>query len=258
MPQSKKYFPPVSGGTVLMANEEVRLNAHKLLNYIVAEKINRIDLPVVALQYLAEAAETEQIFPIHLQEVMTGGEQLKITPQIIRFFSALPGCILINAYGPTEASVQVTEFELFGNPDLWPLLPPVGKPISGAEVFIVDQELNLLKWGEEGELCISGVCLAQEYLNRPELTKEKFIDWQHPGKGTVRIYRTGDLARYTNDGNIEFLGRKDDQVKIRGYRIEPGEIELALVQLENIHQAVVIAKEKGRAKKIGGLCKRHW
>lgn len=243
------FVPLATGGTLMMINDEIRLNAHKLLHFIDEEGINRVDLPVVALQYLAEAAEAEKFFPGPLQEVVTGGDQLKLTPQIVKFFAALPGCILVNSYGPTEASVQITEHELSGKPETWPVLPSIGKPIQEIEIFIIDENLNLVADGNEGELCISGVCLAEGYLNNPELTAEKFINWCHPEKGNKRIYRTGDIARHLNDGNIEFLGRKDQQIKIRGYRIEPGEVEIALIKLEEVKEAVVIATQDATGQK---------
>ena len=109
--------------------------------------------------------------------------------------------------------------------------------------MILDEELNKLPYGETGELCVSGLSLADGYLNRPELTAEKFIGWKETKDKTTRIYRTGDLARYMPDGNIEYLGRRDTQVKILGNRVEIGEIEVLINQLDDIQQAVVVARE---------------
>ena len=230
-----------TGGTLVLIEDDLRLDPQSLLKFIENESINRIFVPFVALQYLTEAADSNQYFPKCLHEVMTAGEQLKVTPQVVRFFTALPGAILYNQYGPTECHV-VTELKLDGDPSLWPALPSIGKAIDNTEMLILDETLQQLPAGEIGELCIAGKCLAEGYLNRPELTKEKFITVSQ-NKKSVRVYRTGDLARYLPDGNIEFLGRRDDQVKIRGYRIELGEIEVVLNKLEGIQQAVVVARE---------------
>lgn len=229
----------ITGGVLVLIEDDLRLDPQNLLQFIQQQKINRIFLPFVALQYLTEAADSSNYFPDSVQEVMTAGEQLKITPQVVRFFNALPKAILYNQYGPTECHV-VTELKLEGPADLWPALPTIGKAIDNTEMLIVDENLAVLPAGEIGELCISGKCLAEGYLNRPELTAEKFTAL--PAKN-IRIYRTGDLAKYLPDGNIEFLGRKDDQVKIRGYRIELGEIEVVLNKLDNIQQAIVVARE---------------
>ncbi|MDB5139424.1 MAG: ppsE [Mucilaginibacter sp.] len=231
-----------TGGTLVLVDDDLRIDPYRLLRYISQNSVNRIFLPFVVLQYLTEAAAAENYFPACLKEVMTAGEQLKITPQIVRFFSELPECVLFNQYGPTETHV-VTELKLDGDPSKWPALPSIGVPIDHTEIFILDEALNKLPFGETGELCVSGLSLADGYLNRPEMTAEKFIDWKETEDKTTRIYRTGDLARYLPDGNIEYLGRRDTQVKIRGNRVELGEIEVLINQLNDIQQAIVIARE---------------
>jgi amino acid adenylation domain-containing protein len=230
-----------TGGTLVLVGDDLRLDPQRLLHFIEESSIQRIFLPFVALQFLTEAADTHKLFPGSLKEVITAGEQLKITPQVRRFFTAMPGCVLYNQYGPTECHV-VTALKLTGDPVSWPDLPTIGKPIDGTEILILDGSMNLAE-GESGELCIAGKSLADGYLNHPEMTKEKFIDWLHPMKGILRIYKTGDLARLQRDGNIELLGRSDEQVKIRGYRIEPGEIEVVLNGEPGIQQAIVMARE---------------
>lgn len=229
-----------TGATLVLINDDLRLDPINLLNFISEAAIDRIFLPFVALQFLAEAATGNKQYPAHLKEIMTAGEQLKITPQVREFFEGLNNCVLFNQYGPTECHV-VTELKLTGEPGSWPALPNIGQPISNTDIYILDQDKNLLKTGETGELAISGISLAEGYLNRPELTAEKFV-WIPVNGQQTRVYLTGDLARYENDGTIDFLGRKDDQVKIRGYRIELGEIEVLLNQITGIKQAVVIAR----------------
>lgn len=237
------FIPLSTGGTLYLMTESQRLEASQLLHFLIDNGINRAFLPFVAVEYLAEAAQAEQRYPETLVELVTGGEALKITEPIARFFTALPGCTLMNAYGPTEASVWMAENKLRGNPSAWPTLPPIGRPIANTNLLVLDDAGNKLPAGEIGELCITGVCLAQGYLNRPELNAEKFIDWTEKGGNTIRIYRTGDLGRYLPDGVVEFAGRKDDQVKIRGNRVELGEIEVALTRQPGVRQAVVVARE---------------
>ncbi|MFC0518293.1 amino acid adenylation domain-containing protein [Mucilaginibacter angelicae] len=228
-----------TGGTLFLVDEELRIDPVKLLQFIDKHAINRIFLPFVVLQYLTEAAIANNYIPASLKEVMTAGEQLKITPQIVSFFNILPGCVLYNQYGPTETHV-VTQLKLDGDASRWPTLPSIGSAISNTEIILLDESLNRVADEETGELCVSGISLANGYLNKPELTAEKFIDWTE-GNKTIRIYRTGDLARFMGDGNIEYLGRRDTQVKIRGNRVETGEIEVLISQLDNIKQAVVTA-----------------
>ena len=237
-----------SGGKLIIANDDIRLDPEKLIRFIESESINRIYLPYVALQYLAEAADTFNLYPICLNEVITAGEALRITPQIKALFAKIPSTTLHNQYGPTETHV-VTALKLSSNTLEWPMLPSIGTPIWGTEIWIVDELMNLVKDGDEGELLISGVSLADEYINAPERTAERFVFWNHPTKGKIRVYKTGDIAAYLPDGNINFLGRKDDQVKIRGYRIELGEIELALLAINGISQAVVVAQENDQQQK---------
>jgi len=236
-----------TGGTLVLIEDDLRLDPQNLLHFIEEQNINRIFLPFVALQFLTETADASKFYPVSLREVMTAGEQLKITPQVVRFFKALPNTVLYNQYGPTECHV-VTELKLDGDPEKWPGLPSIGTAIDNSEMLILDGALNKLPDGEIGELGISGKCLAEGYLNRPELTAQKFVTLRVDNKD-IRVYRTGDEARFLPDGNIEFLGRKDDQVKIRGFRVELGEIEVLLSKQENIMQAVVVAREDSPGNK---------
>ena len=232
----------ITGGELVLIDDDLRLDPNRLLEFLATQSIQRLFLPFVALQYLTEAADTNGFMPESLKEIITAGEQLKITRQLIRFFQGSPDCKLINQYGPTECHV-VSALVLTGPTSLWPALPSIGKPIDGCAIYIMDEKLQPVKNGTAGELCIAGVCLAEGYLNQPALTSEKFVHWAHPEKGLIRIYKTGDLAKYAADGNIEFLGRKDDQIKIRGYRVEPGEIEVLLSAQNGIQQSVVIPRE---------------
>lgn len=143
-----------------------------------------------------------------------------------------------NAYGPTETSICSAMYGLLKGDELPLGNIPIGKPIANTYTLILDKEHKIVPTGIIGEICVGGTGLAKGYLNRPELTSEKFIE--HPYNKSERLYKTGDLGKWLLDGNIEFLGRKDDQVKISGYRIEPGEVEQALMSHNQINEAVVV------------------
>ena len=229
-----------TGGTLVLLQDEQLLDLGELLRFIGEQQVSRLFLPFVALQALAEAAVATHYYPTSLREVMTAGEQLKLTPALVAFFAALPGSVLFNQYGPTECHV-VTQLRLDGPPAVWPALPTIGQPIANALVVVLDENLRPLPDGETGEIGLGGACLAEGYLNQPALTAEKFLPWPDPA--SPRLYRTGDLGRRLPDGSIEYLGRRDDQVKIRGHRVELGEVEVALASLPGIGQAVVVARE---------------
>lgn len=231
-----------TGGTLVLITEDMRLDMMALLEQINIHNVNRLFLPFVALQALAETAVSTGIFPKSLKEIMTAGEQLKITDQVRSFFSELEHCVLYNQYGPTECHV-VTELKLQDTPSSWPALPSIGRPIDNTDIYIVDENLKPLPDGSLGELCIAGDCLAQGYLNNQQLTEEKFVLWNSPNGKEIRLYRTGDIAKYLPDGNIEFQGRKDDQVKISGHRIELAEVEIALNTISGVLQTVVVASD---------------
>jgi amino acid adenylation domain-containing protein len=148
-------------------------------------------------------------------------------------------CSVVNAYGPTEATVCATIYPCSADGQRH---PPIGRPIANTQAYILDTRLHPVPIGVVGELCIGGEGLARGYLGRPDLTAERFMLNPFSEQPGARMYRTGDLARYLPDGRIEYVGRADKQVKLRGYRIELGEIEFALAQLPGVREAVVLAR----------------
>ena len=228
------------GGTLYIASEETRLDLGKLVNLFAKYPIEKAILPVTLCQQMAELYGDQLEKFKHLKEVITVGEQLQITPPMIRFFKQLKHCQLYNCYGPSEADL-VTAYSFSKNPDEWPLYPPIGKPTVNVKVYLLDDDLQPVPLGSVGELYVSGAGLARGYFNRPELTAEKFIPNPFSLDSTIDyyLYKTGDLARYLADGNIEFLGRIDDRVKIRGYSVELGELEAVLNQHPSLSQATV-------------------
>ncbi len=231
-----------SGGTLLLISDNLRRDPSALLQLISEQSVERVFLPFVAMQRLVEAVDIAQLVPNSIREVITAGEQLRMTPHIATIFKKLKNCTLYNQYGPTESHV-VSAFALTETPEHWPELPPIGRPIANTQICLLDSHRNRVPIGAVGELYVGGVGLARGYHNRPELTAERFVPHPFSEEAGARLYRTGDLARYDADGNLHFLGRIDHQVKIRGYRIEPGEIETALEEHPAVRQAVVLARE---------------
>lgn len=228
-----------AGGCLVLVDDATRLDPDALLHCIASQRINRLFLPFVALQNLCTHARGQRADLDCLREIVTAGEQLLVTPALVDFFTRLPGCRLFNHYGPTETHV-VSAYPLSGTPANWPQLPPIGQPIDGAELHLLDPQGQPVAEGEAGELFIAGVCLANGYLHQPELTAERFL--ARPEVAGGRLYRTGDLARRLPDGNFQYLGRIDEQVKLRGYRIEPGEIEAVLCRFPKVAMAAVCVR----------------
>lgn len=228
------------GGTLVLITDEDRLNSTQLLRKIIAQRINRIIVPFVALQYLAEAVQRTGEVPASLREIFTSGEQLRITPAIANLFKHLPGCRFCNQYGPTEGHV-VSELELKGDPSQWPALPSIGHAIDHVKLLVLDEAMQPVEQGTEGELFLGGACVAKGYFGRDDLTAERFLP--DPFTKGGRLYRTGDQAVELPDGSIDYKGRIDGQVKVRGYRIELGEVEAVMEQLPAIKQAVASVRE---------------
>jgi aspartate racemase len=174
---------------------------------------------------------------IPVRQLLTGGEALSV-PHVRRALDRLPGTVLVNGYGPTEGTTFTCCYRIPRELPAAIASIPIGQPIGGTEVYILDQNREPVTGGSSGELYIGGDGVARGYINRADLTGERFLENRFTGRG--KLYRTGDLVRRMPDGNLEFLGRLDSQVKIRGYRIEPGEIEAVLVSHASVRAAVVI------------------
>lgn len=233
-----------TGGSLLLPSEAERRDPYALLALLAHERIERLFLPYVALQAMAEAVAAGGEMPHALRDVITAGEQLRVTPAIRALFGALPACVLHNHYGPTETHV-VTAHELSGDVSTWPELPPIGRPLPHVRVRLVDAALAEVAHGAEGELLLGGDCLAAGYLHRPELTAERFIELDG-----ARWYRSGDLARDDGDTVLSCLGRLDQQIKLDGYRIEPGEIEAVLGRAPAVAEAVVVAVDGAQGRRL--------
>jgi amino acid adenylation domain-containing protein len=237
-----------TGGCLVLASDDERRDPAALLRICRDQRIERLFLPFVALHQLAEAAHGAELAGLALREVITAGEQLRITPAIAALFTQLPGCRLYNQYGPTETHLA-TELALTGPPATWDALPSIGRPIANVRVHVLDGERQPQPIGVPGELYIAGAGVACGYVGRDELTAERFVPDPFGAAGG-RMYRTGDRAKVLPSGELVFLGRSDDQVKVRGYRIEPGEIEAALGGHPVVRGAAVVAQTERGATRL--------
>jgi amino acid adenylation domain-containing protein len=231
-----------TGGQLVLVDEMVRRDPRALIELLHQQAVVRMFLPPVMLQAVAEQFGTAAVALDSLQDVITAGEQLRISAEIVELFERLPRCRLHNHYGPTETHV-VTALTLTGSPANWPKLPTIGAPIANTQIYILDERREPVPLGVVGEIYIGGANLARGYLNRAELSAERFVADPFSADSPARMYRTGDLGRWRADGTVEYLGRNDDQVKIRGFRVELGEVEAQLAGHEHVKEVVVVARE---------------
>jgi amino acid adenylation domain-containing protein len=229
---SETFMALLSGATLCLAGQSTLSSISALARLLRDQTITAVTLPPSMLSLLP----TKDLAA--LKTVVSAGESC--FREIVARWA--PGRQFFNAYGPTEATIGPTLYrleELFEETTS----VPIGRPIANTRIYVLDAHLRPAPIGVPGELHVSGVGLAQSYLNRPELTAEKFIPHPFGDESGARLYRTGDLARYLPDGSLEFLGRIDHQVKVRGFRIELGEIEMVLRQHPALQEAVVLAQE---------------
>ncbi|MBZ4419892.1 non-ribosomal peptide synthase/polyketide synthase [Myxococcus sp. RHSTA-1-4] len=231
-----------AGGTLVLPTGGLRQDMPALLDFMDRTGVERMFLPFVALQAMADAATHGATVPRALREVVTAGEQLQVTSALVAFFEKLPGCVLENQYGPSETHV-VSAHRLQGAPSTWPRLPSIGGPLPHCQLHVLDPYGQPCPVGVPGELFLGGTHLAHGYAGRPGLTAEKFVPHPFSGVPGARLYRTGDLARWKSDGTVEFLGRLDGQVKLRGFRVETGEVEAALRAYEDVRDAAAVVRE---------------
>jgi len=233
-------FPALCGGGCLHIISQDRATDPKALAEYFRQ--HAIDcLKIVPSHLKALLAETASILP--RKRLILGGEALswELVEEVREY---APDCLIFNHYGPTETTVGVLTYQVKrGQVRRDSQTVPLGRPISNTQIYILDSHFQPVPVGTVGELYIGGAALGRGYLNRPDLTQEKFIPHPFSNNPDSRLYKTGDRVRYLPDGNIEFLGRTDNQVKIRGFRIELGEIESLLAQHPDVGSAVVIARE---------------
>ena len=236
----------LGGGCVYVVDDEIAHYADRLLYYTEKNQITLLEVVPSILQSMLEGIETGRIKKPclgSLRWLIVTGEALK--PELARrWFGHYPGIPLLNAYGPTECSDDVTHCFIYEPPGEDVIYMPIGKPIINTRLYIVKEEgdkVTLCLNEEVGELWVAGICVGRGYLNDVELSANAFPEGNFPGIPESRIYRTGDLVRLLPDGNIEFLGRIDRQVKVQGFRVDLGEIESCLFNYPGINDCVVKA-----------------
>lgn len=240
------------GGKLVLPRQRQEQDAVSLLRLIEKHQVTHcLTLPSL-YSVLLELGRPGQLES--LKAMIVAGEACP--PDLAgRHFNMLPNTRLYNEYGPTEATVWCTVFELKQDTGSGP--EPIGKPIRNTKVYILDPNGHPCPIGIAGEIFVGGKGVARGYLNQPGLTAHRFLPDPFTGDPApdqapgLRIYRTGDLARWRPDGEIEFLGRVDQQIKIRGYRVELGEIENALLRFPGVREAVVIARQDRPADPAG-------
>lgn len=229
-----------SGGSLHVIAQDRVSDADAMAEYFGRHPIDCLKIVPSHLAAL-QSLHPERVLPRKL--LILGGEAAN-SNWVRSIRSLAPGCVILNHYGPTEATIGVLTYRLEEDSlrnDSTTL--PLGRPLSNVQIYLLDQNLNPVPIGVPGEVHIGGDNLTRGYLNRPELTAEKFIPKPFGNESAARLYKTGDRARYLPDGNIEFLGRTDHQVKIRGYRIEPGEIEAVLREHPQVREVAVVGRE---------------
>lgn len=231
------FWPLINGASLVIAQPGGHQDSAYLVKLISSQQITTIHFVPSMLQVFLQEQTLEECNC--LKRVICSGEALSWEQQN-RFFERLDA-ELHNLYGPTEAAIDVTFWQCQCQNDL-PIVP-IGRAITNTQIYLLDQHLQPVPLGVPGELHIGGDGLARSYLNRPELTAEKFIANPFSTQPGARLYKTGDLARYLPNGEIQYLGRIDHQVKIRGFRIELGEIETALSQHPVVQANAVVVRE---------------
>ncbi|MFD2171047.1 amino acid adenylation domain-containing protein [Tumebacillus lipolyticus] len=228
----------LNGARVVILSKDTLLNPPQLLQAVREQEIDTMFVTTSLFNQLVD--EVPEMFQ-GMRDVLVGGEACDPKRMRALLEKAAPQRLL-NAYGPTESTTFAAWFQIEAVPeDLVSI--PIGKPLSNTTLYVLDRQMQPVPIGVPGELYIGGDGLAKGYLNRPELTAEKFVPHPFSPDPQARLYKTGDAVRYLPDGNIEYLGRIDFQVKIRGFRIELGEIEDVLKRHELVRDALAMARE---------------
>jgi myxalamid-type nonribosomal peptide synthetase MxaA len=234
----------LNGASILIVEQSVVLDGERFAELLKRARVTAMYLSVgLFSQYTQTLAP---VFPT-LRYLMVGGDSLE-PAGVRRVLSFSPPRQLLNVYGPTESTTFSTSYHIEHVPEEATQIP-IGRPISNARIYILDEHRQPVPIGIPGELYIGGAGVACGYLNRPAFTAERFVPDPFGDEPGARLYRTGDLGRWRADGVIEFLGRNDGQVKIRGYRIELGEIEARLAQHPLLSAATVLARQDASAEK---------
>ena len=238
------FMPLLNGAKLVISEKNIFLDLQKFNELIITKNISCFFITTALFNTIVEA---ELPALAQLKYILFGGEQVSVK-HVKRFKDVHPLVNLHHVYGPTENTTFSTFYEIDTINDNHRTIP-IGRSITNSTSYIIDVNSNLVPIGVPGEICLGGEGIAEGYLNRPDLTEAKFVP--HPFIEGSLIYKTGDIGKWLSSGSIEFIGRKDDQIKIRGHRIELGEIENALLTIDTIDDAIVVArKNKNEEKEI--------
>jgi amino acid adenylation domain-containing protein/thioester reductase-like protein len=240
-------FPALcTGGCLHIIPQETASDPQALADYFQRHPIDYLKIVPSHLTALLAVSPTSSILP--RKSLILGGEAS--TWQLIKQIQQLsPECQIFNHYGPTETTVGALTYSITKQTRQLSSTVPLGQPLANTQVYVLDEQLQLVPIGVPGELYIGGAGLARGYLNQPELTNARFTQNPFVSDSQARLYKTGDKVRYLSNGNLEFLGRVDRQVKIRGFRIELEEIEATLKQHSGVQEVVVTATEETSGNK---------
>ncbi|KAF9980757.1 hypothetical protein BGZ75_008023, partial [Mortierella antarctica] len=239
------WAPLLNGGTIVTVDSDTVADPYRFASVLEQHKITVLFMtPVMLNQHVLTIGSSLA----KLRYLISGGEQAS-TETYIALLRHKGPVRLLNAYGPTEATMLGSTYEACGGFEKLEKIP-IGKPIGNTYTYVLDKHAKPVPMGAVGELYIGGDGVANGYLNRPELTMERFIPDPFSKTKGARLYRSGDLVRHLPDGNIVFMGRNDDQVKVRGFRIELGEIEARLVEHDLVRESVVLALGEGSEKRL--------
>jgi len=234
----------ISGGRVCFPPSDVVLDPEQILSLIENEQINY----TLCVPSFYSMLLDKSLILSSLERVDLGGENIPNNIPLLHTKIA-PNAFLHNVYGPSEYAVGATFATIYDPFNRKTNKISIGKSFPGTQIYILNDKLEKVNVGVKGEIFISGPGLARGYLNKENLTKEKFIWISLPDCVPTRLYRTGDFGRFLLDGNIEFLGRIDHQIKIRGFRVELGEIEYSMCQYPGVNEALVISHEDEMGRK---------
>ena len=228
------------GAATVVYSADEQLSADSFVDQLERDRVTILEIVPSYFSMLLEHLEVTRPPLDDLRALVLTGEGLR--HQLVRrWFSLYPGIRLVNAYGPTECSDDVSHHSLECTPSAH--IVPIGRPIINTRLHVLDEADGRVPIGTPGQLCVTGVCVGRGYVNSPEKTSAAFA-MRHPlgAWSSGRLYRTGDVARWREDGTLEFLGRRDEQVKVRGMRLELGEIENALLRIAEITNASVVCE----------------
>ncbi|RKI73405.1 amino acid adenylation domain-containing protein, partial [Corallococcus sp. AB049A] len=226
----------IDGHCLHVVPDALRLEPEAMLAWLEEHRIDSLDCTPAQLKPLLAAGLLERSWVPPL--IVLGGDALDAGSW--RKLAATDRTRAFNAYGPTECTVGTTAAPMQGRARTEPV---IGRPLANLNAYVLDARQRLVPFGTPGELCFSGEGVTRGYLNRPDLTAERFLPDPFSAEPGARLYRTGDKARWKQDGTLEFMGRLDFQVKLRGYRIEPGEVEATLRTHAGVRDAVALVRE---------------